>query len=302
MTWVLTHFYFAFQSLGATSQLGAYGVAIVALTIVVRLVLFPLFAWQLKTSRRSMTDQKKVAPELAKLRKKYKGNPQQLNAEMMKLYKEHGINPMAPLMGCLPLLVQMPVLYALYYVLRNEAYSRKPPFHLATAHFLWIPSLNITPGQVSVLSHLAVPHMLAVLVPTPTYLIIPLLAGVTTFIQSKMMMPPVNPDATPEEQQAQQLSRNMQWLTPIMIYYFAVVTPAGLGLYWLVSNVISIIQQYFVLGWGGLARPSPAVLALGSETTRTESSPRRSDTGNGRSSRDPGLASRRASTGGRRRR
>jgi hypothetical protein len=89
-------------------------------------------------------------------------------------------------------------------------------------------------------------------IPIPAYLIVPILAGVTTFVQSRMMQQPPNPVATEQEQQAQQVNQSMQVVMPLMICYFAVITPAGLGLYWFVSNCFAIIQQYFVTGWGGL--------------------------------------------------
>ena len=263
LTWGLEHLYALFSAVGAFRVVGSYGLAIIALTIAVRLILFPLFAWQLKVSRKSAQDQRKIAPELAALRKKHKGNAQKLNQEMMKLYKDHGISPAGPLLGCLPVLIQLPVLSALYYVLRKEATAHSA-FHIAGAGFLWVPNLNIYPSHTSVLGPLHLPALLAGMVPGWAYIVLPLLAAATTLVQSRMMMPAPNPMASPEEQQTQQMTRNMQVLTPIMIYYFAVVTPAGLGLYWFISNLVSIGMQYAVFGKGGLAAismatPSPAL-------------------------------------------
>src|SRR5439155_215965 len=108
--------------------IGAYGVAIIVVTILIRLALAPLQQFQLVTQRRTVAEQRKVAPEVAQLKKKYGKDSQKLNAEMMKLYQEHGVNPLGGLVGCLPLIVQIPVLTALYWVFRNA--------HVGSPHFV----------------------------------------------------------------------------------------------------------------------------------------------------------------------
>ena len=113
--------------------IGAYGVAIIVLTIMIRLVLAPLQQFQLVTQRKTMVEQRKLAPQVADLRKKFKKDPTKLNAEMMKLYQEHGVNPLGGLVGCLPLIVQLPILTALYYVFQGFAKAGHPP-----QPFLWI--------------------------------------------------------------------------------------------------------------------------------------------------------------------
>jgi 60Kd inner membrane protein len=123
------------------------------------------------------------------------------------------------------------------------------------AHFLFVPNLNDNPNH----------HLLAAGLPIPAiaYLIFPLLAGLTTLIQTRMlqMRPPPNP--TEQELQTLQMQRTMLWISPLMIAYFALNVPAGLGLYWFIGNCVSIIQQSFVVGWGNLwpsrARPLPGV-------------------------------------------
>ncbi len=227
--------------------MGAYGVAIVVLTIIIKVVLAPLFQLQLVLSRRAMLEQRKVQPELAELRKKYKGDAQKLQAATMELYKQHGVNPFSSLTGCLPALLQFPILTALYYLFRQAATSDQ----FRHAHFLFVPDLNAYPSQHAALS------LGIVAIPTLQFLIIPLLAAGTTFVQSRMMQPPPNPLATEQEQQTQQMQKSMQVMMPLMIAYFAIVTPAGLGLYWFISNCVAIIQQYFVSGWGGLATLFP---------------------------------------------
>ena len=239
LTWGLTSIYGFFAANPMAATIGAYGLAIIVLTVMVRLVLAPLFQLQLVLSRRSMQQQKKLAPEMAELRKKHKNDPQKQQQAMMELYREHGVNPLASMSGCLPALVQFPILSALYFVFQGAAHANK-----FTDHFLFVPHLNTTPMSHTLLAGLPIP--------IPVYAIIPLLAAGTTFVQSRMMQQPVSATPTEQELQQQQMTRTMQFMMPLMIAYFAIVTPAGLGLYWFISNCFSIIQQYFVTGWGGL--------------------------------------------------
>ncbi len=228
---------------GATpiQAVGAYGVAIIVMTILIRLVLAPLQQFQLVTQRRTMAEQRKLAPQVAELRKKYKKDMQRQNQEIMKLYKEHGVNPLGGLIGCLPLIVQMPILSALYFVFRFRA----PELHLPT-HFLFVPNLNDIPTQHALFA------ILGLGIPTAAYLIFPLLAALTTFVQAKMMQMPPPPNPTEQELQTLQVQRSMVFISPLMIGYFALTVPVALGLYWFVGNCVSIIQQSFVVGWGNL--------------------------------------------------
>src|SRR5215471_6816218 len=241
LSWALTSIYHFFASNPMLATVGAYGLAIIAVTLIVRLVLAPLFQLQLSLGRRSMENQRRLAPQLSEIRKMHTNDPHKLQAATMQLYREHGVNPLGSLSGCLPALLQFPILTALYYVFYGNAKNHPFP-----DHFLFVPHLNDLPS-----AHALVPGLP---IPTLVYLIIPLLAAGTTFVQSRMMQQA--PSATPTEQelQTQQMTKTMQVMMPLMIAYFAIVTPAGLGLYWFVSNCVSIIQQYFVTGWGGLRR------------------------------------------------
>jgi YidC/Oxa1 family membrane protein insertase len=250
---VLNFIYDHFQEVPMFASIGAYGLAIVALTIGIRLVLSPLQQFQLVTQRKSMLEQRKLAPQVGELRKKFKKDPQRLNSEMQKLYAEHGINPFAGLVGCLPLIVQLPILTALYYVFTGFAHSAK-----VAAHFLFIPNLNDNPNH-----HLMFTlPFLGIGIPVVQYLIFPLLAAATTFVQTKMLQMPPPPNPTEQEAQTLQMQKMMVWLSPLMIGYFALNVPAGLGLYWFIGNCVGIIQQYFVVGWGTLLprRNNPGAL------------------------------------------
>jgi YidC/Oxa1 family membrane protein insertase len=257
-----------FQSVGVLDAIGAYGMAIIVLTIIIRLLLAPLQQFQLVTQRKSMAEQRKLAPQVADLRKKYKKDPTKLNAEMMKLYQEHGVNPLGGMIGCLPLVVQIPILTALYYVFQGFAKAGHPP-----QPCLFIPNLNDIPMH----------HLLAagIPIPAPAYLIFPLLAAITTFVQSKMLQQQPPPNPTEQEKQTQQMTRTMVWLSPLMIGYFALQVPAGLGMYWFIGNCVSIIQQYFVVGWGNLlpkrngggGGPTQAVVSKGGNGPRNGPKP-----------------------------
>jgi YidC/Oxa1 family membrane protein insertase len=236
LAWLLNAIYLGIQDVPVIAWIGAYGVAIIILTILIRLLLAPLQQFQLITSRKSMAEQRKLAPQVAELRKKYKKDPQKLNAETMKLYQEHGVNPLGGFVGCLPLLVQLPVLTALYWVFRTAP--------VGVQHFLFVPNLMALPNATHLITGLPVPAL--------AYLVFPVLAAVTTFVQTKMLQqpPPANP--TEQEAQMQQTQRMMVYFSPLMIGFFSLSVPAGLSLYWFIGNCVSIIQQSFVVGWGNL--------------------------------------------------
>lgn len=192
-----------------TAQLlgGNYGLSIIAVTILIRLAILPLMIKQTKSSKAMQA----LQPEMKALREKYSSKDQKtqqkLQQETMALFQKHGVNPMA---GCFPLLVQMPILIGFYH-----AISRTPELKVGT--FLWFEL-----GR-----------------PDPIWLL-PIIAGVTTFIQQKMMM------AGTENQNPQMAM--MIWLMPIMIMIFAFQFPAALALYWVVGNIFMIVQTYFIKG------------------------------------------------------
>jgi YidC/Oxa1 family membrane protein insertase len=249
----LLFLYVHVQTVPVISTIGAYGVAIVIMTIIIRLALAPLQQFQLVTQRKTMVEQRKLSPQVAELRKKYKGDREKINTETMKLYKEHGVNPLGGLVGCLPLIVQLPILTALYYVFRNFALNQ----HIA-APFLFIPNLNEYPNHNLLIAGLPIPQL--------AYLILPLLAALTTLVQSRMLQMPPLPNPTEQDLQTQQMQKTMILLSPLMIGYFAITVPAGLGLYWFIGNCVSIIQQSFVVGWGNIlprrGGPGPAPAAV----------------------------------------
>ena len=187
--------------------LGSYGLSIIVVTIIIRLAILPLMIKQTKSSKAMQA----LQPQLAELKKKYASKDQKtqqkLQQETMALFQSHGVNPMA---GCLPLIIQMPILIGFYH-----AINRTP--ELKTGPFLWFELGN----------------------PDPIFLL-PILAAVTTFIQQKVMM------AGTENQNPQMAM--MVWIMPIMILFISFKFPAALALYWVVGNIFMIVQTYFMKG------------------------------------------------------
>jgi YidC/Oxa1 family membrane protein insertase len=247
--WLLEHLHSFFDH-GPGASIGAFGLAVIATTLIIRIVLFPLFTWQLRTSRRIQAEQRLIAPQLQELRKKYKKEPQKLNAEMMKLYKEHNINPLSQLSGCLPILVQWPIIAALYRAITAVQGS----LHSGLG-FLWIP--DVSKKSIDLCCTDAAGHVTsyANALIHPTVLILPLLAAGATFMQSKMMMPPLRPDMSDQERQMAKMSRQMTMFMPIMVFIFGMIFPAGIALYWVTQSIFMIVQQFIVVGWGGLKVP-----------------------------------------------
>ncbi len=212
---------------------GSYGLSIIILTVIVRLTTLPLTLKQLRSAK----VMQELQPELQTLQKKYGKDKEKLAAEQMKLYREKGANPV---MGCLPMLIQMPIWIGLY-----QALLRMAQTGVLHEGFLWIPSLA-EPTNASWLfrSPLAwdLPYVAA-------YLILPALTVVTQVVLQKMT---TTPAASDDPQQA--MMNQMTLMMPLMFGFFAVQAPSGLALYWVTSNLFGIFQQYFVSGWGGLVQ------------------------------------------------
>ena len=196
--WVAQPLFWLLQMMFAIA--GNWGWAIVLLTILVKLAFFPLSA----ASYRSMANMRRVAPKLTSLREQYGDDRQKLSQEMMALYKKEKINPLG---GCLPILVQMPVFIALYWVLMESVELRQAPF------MLWLEDLSLK----------------------DPYFILPLIMGASMFIQ--MQLNPTPPDP---------MQARVMKLMPVIFTVFFLFFPAGLVLYWVVNNILSIAQQYYI--------------------------------------------------------
>ncbi|AEF18406.1 MULTISPECIES: YidC/Oxa1 family membrane protein insertase [Thermoanaerobacterium] len=177
---------------------GNYGVAIIIFTILIRVILLPFYVQQMGTMRKM----KEISPLVEEIKKKYAKDPQKMNEEMMKLYKEKNVNPMS---GCLPMLLPLIILWPLFAMLRSY-----PAF--STASFLWLKSLA----------------------EKDPYFILPILSGVTTYISSAMIQTDNN-------------QKSMNLIMSAFMIWITVSLPAGVGIYWVTSNIFQIVQQYIFL-------------------------------------------------------
>ena len=180
--------------------LGNWGWSIIVLTIVIKLAFFPLSA----ASYRSMARMRAVSPKMQALKEQHGDDRQKMSQAMMELYKKEKINPLG---GCLPILVQMPVFLALYWVLLESVEMRQAPW------MFWITDLSIK----------------------DPYFILPIIMGVTMFIQQQLNPTPPDP-----------MQARVMKLLPIIFTFFFLWFPAGLVLYWVVNNVLSIAQQWYI--------------------------------------------------------
>ena len=181
-----------------------YGLAIILLTIVIKIILYPISAKQIS----SMKKMGELQPKMKELQERFKNDKPRLNQEMADLYKKEGVNPLS---GCLPLLVQMPILIAIFYGIRDYSY-------IGTPSWFWIKDLAAS---------------------DPTY-VLPVVSALTTYIQSKQTTAdPSNPQ-----------NKIMLYFMPLFIGYISLQFPAGLVLYWIVTNTMQIGQQW-LMTWKG---------------------------------------------------
>ncbi|PKM80449.1 MAG: hypothetical protein CVU89_13885 [Firmicutes bacterium HGW-Firmicutes-14] len=225
ITQVLNFFYDITKSIGFPS----YGLAIIFLTVVIKMLLYPLSLKQM----RSLKITQQLQPKIKELQERHKKDPQKAQAAMMELYKQYGASPLS---GCLPLLIQMPILIALYQALYKFDFAVK-----AHAGFLWIESLK-DPDRLFVM---------------------PVLAAVTTFALQRMTSNTQDPT-----------QKTMLYAMPLFIGFITYKLPSGLGLYWVVTNIVGAIQQYFIN-----KQPLPVVVKEEGAKNEGSSKTRKNDRG-----------------------
>lgn len=179
---------------------GNYGIAIIIITIILKVLFFPLT----HKSYKSMKDMQKIQPEMTRLREKFKNDRDAMNKAVMELYRDHKVNPLG---GCLPMVVQIPVFFALYKALMFSIELRHAPF------FLWITDLA----------------------DKDPYYITPIIMGATMFIQQKMTPSQMDP-----------MQQKMMLALPVVFTFMFLGFPSGLVLYWLVNNILTIGQQMYI--------------------------------------------------------
>lgn len=193
---VLTYCYNLTVSMGFAN----YGVAIIVMTVFIKMLLYPLTVKQI----RSMKAMSELQPKMKALQEKYKDDKVKLQSEISNLYKVSGVNPLS---GCLPLVVQMPILIAIFYAIRDYQY-------VGPTTFLWLADLAN---------------------PDPTY-VLPVISAATTFVQSLQTMP--------DTSSAQ--NKMMLYFMPVFIGYISLQFSAGLVLYWIITNLVQILQQWWM--------------------------------------------------------
>jgi YidC/Oxa1 family membrane protein insertase len=260
------------------------GIGIILFTILVRLALSPLTITQLRNAKAMQ----RVQPLVAELRQKHGKDKQALSQATMALYKEHRVNPA---MGCLPTLLQLPILIGLFYAFLNLGKSKPAEFprigagaircsgHLITNQDSWlshcyrVANAVSNPDHIYNLFHSNFLWLSNGLGKPDPLLILPILAGVTQWIQMRMM-------ATQSNDPQQKMMNSFMNFMPLFIVYFATRYASGLSLYWVTSTVIGIAIQYRITGWGLLPRPAAVFALLGGNAPASRS----------RSSRSPGAA------------
>lgn len=234
---------------------GALGFAIIILTILIRLLVWPFMASQLKSAKKMA----ELKPKLDELKTKHKGDKQAFAAAQMALYKEHGINPAG---GCLPAIIQIPIIIALYQTIFAFFSNSQGLDHINRV--LYSPSwhLNSSPDLNFFGLNLAVKPS-AFTQGAYFLLLIPLITVALQFAQSKMMAPKKikeYPSDSPKEKKEKEdisdsmsaVQGQMMYMMPLMVGYFAFQFPIGLALYWNTFTILGIVQQYKISGWGGL--------------------------------------------------
>lgn len=189
---------------------GSYGYAILLFTLLTKILLLPINIKQTQSTKKM----NEISPKMKEIQTKYKNNPEKMNEKMMELYKEYNYNPAS---GCLPLLIQLPIIIALFGVLQNPTKFVFTPeeFDAISKSFWWLADLG-KPDQ---------------------FYILPVLSAVTTYLQTAMISAKGSVDSS---------MKTMNTIMPLMIGYFTLKFPSGIALYWVFGNILTIIQQYFM--------------------------------------------------------
>lgn len=206
---------------GIYGVIGNYGITLIIFTVIVRLCLFPLYANQIKHTAKMGN----VQPKMQEIQKKYANDKEEMNKKMMELYQQENFNPMR---GCLPMLIQFPIIIGLFTLLRNPMkFMDSSPEMLMAVHekFFWIPDLS-----------------------QPDLWILPILAGITTFLSFSITQAQNNPGAAANNQM-NGMMKMMRYFMPIMIVWMGRSFPAGLTLYWFTGNLFTILQSRVLNAW-----------------------------------------------------
>lgn len=226
--------------------IGNYGIAIILFTLLIRLITLPFYAQQQKAMKKQQSLMQ--SKEWQEMQKKYAKDKEKLSQEQMRLYREGGVNPLG---GCLPALIPWPILVGLYQSITMVMGAQPEQLmdlskHLYTLSPALAMAVPVNSGFLG-LNLAGHPDFAA-----PLTLVIPALVLASTWVQQKMMTVP-STDA-----QSAQMNQSMQMMMPLFIGYISLSFPIGLSLYWIVFNVVGIVQQYLQQGgWGNLFKSTP---------------------------------------------
>lgn len=243
----------------------ALGFSIILLTIFIRLILYPFVSAQIKAASKMQ----KISPHLAHIKEKHKHDKKRQQEEMMRLYKEHGVNPAA---GCLPTLIQLPIIWSLYNVLITTVAANSTEGIKKINEILYMPFLKIDHVWDTSFFGLPLYETPAKLISSiPLIILVSVLTGAFQFVLSKMMLPE-HPVQTKKNKDASDFQSAFQtqslYIFPVMIGFFSYNFPIGLSLYWNTFTLFGILQQYLLIGPGGLG---PWLVKIGFyDNTRTK--------------------------------
>lgn len=205
-------------------MVGNYGYSIIIFTILTKIILLPLNIKQTESTKKM----NEINPKMKEIQEKYKNDKEKLNEKLMELYKEHNYNPAA---GCLPMLIQMPIIFALFYVIQQPVkfvFLDQATFDHVVKSFWWLLDLAKPENKATMImiGSFGVP-------------VLALLSGLTTYIQMKMI--------APKGGKVDPTTKSMNNIMPIMFAFITLSVPAGLALYWIAGNLFTIVQQYFMI-------------------------------------------------------
>lgn len=235
---------FIYDFLHSAAVPGSYGIAVIILTLFVRGLLLPLYIKQIASTSKMA----EVAPRLQEIQQKYKNDTQKMQEEMLKLYQETGYNPAG---GCWPLLIQLPILFSLYYVFQNPLV-----YVLGKSHQYVRELLNEVAGNMATTKIVGEAqrlgldmHFFGINLAQKELIILPILSAATSFLSifySMNSQKKFNPQYAQSQSSAatEGVNRTMMVMSPLMSYFIALQVPSGLVLYWTVTNLFTILQQF----------------------------------------------------------
>lgn len=211
---------------------GDYGYSLIIFTILTKILLLPINIKQTESTKRM----NEMNPKMKEIQEKYKNDKEKMNQKLLELYKENNYNPAS---GCLPALIQMPILFAMFYVIREPVkyvFLDADIYAGIAKNFWWITDLGKPEMSATVLrvAGFGLP-------------ILAILSAATTYYQMKMINPSKNKGEKSKADQANQTQNMMTNIMPIMFGWITLSVPSGLALYWVVGNLFTIIQQYFMI-------------------------------------------------------